>query len=188
MLEIIDMRRTPLKISQFTRSQADRFAFFLGTGFGVGISPLAPGTLGSLVGLAIAFKTEVFPSHLQWVLWSLVFLLGVWASFKISEISQQADHPSIVVDEVSGMWLVAMSLDMNAMVTPWLGFLAFRIFDILKPFPIRALDAWSKNIIHQSPERKWVAGFGVMIDDILAALMAIMTVQFLIHYLGAQFG
>jgi phosphatidylglycerophosphatase A len=171
------MRRTPLKISDFTKTQADRFAFFLGTGFGVGVSPFAPGTLGSLVGLAIAYKAAFFPISLQWTLFLITTVVGTWAAGRVTEVSHTQDHPSIVVDEVIGMWLVCFGIDMNALLTPWLAFAAFRFFDIVKPFPIRRVDAWSKK----QGGRKIFAGVGVMVDDVLAALMALSTVHIILR-------
>lgn len=128
-------------------------------GFGSGLSPFAPGTFGSLVGLA--FGLALAPLGLaQAALVTLVATLaGVWICGSSARRLGVHDHPAIVWDEVTGMMIVVL-----AAPATWRGALAafalFRLFDVWKPWPIRELD----HGIH--------GGVGIMLDDVVAALMA----------------
>jgi phosphatidylglycerophosphatase A len=128
-------------------------------GFGSGLSPFAPGTFGSLVGLA--FGLTLAPLGLaQAALVTLVATLaGVWICGSSARRLGVHDHPAIVWDEVTGMMIVVL-----AAPATWWGALAafalFRLFDVWKPWPIRELD----HGIH--------GGVGIMLDDVVAALMA----------------
>lgn len=137
---------------------------FLAFGFGSGLSPKAPGTMGTLVAVPIFLLVADWP-----LLWYTLFVLvaalaGVWICGRASEQLKVHDHPGIVWDEFVGYWIT-----MWAMPADWLwivvGFVVFRIFDIAKPWPIGMLD---KNV---------KGGFGIMVDDILAGVMACITVQ-----------
>ncbi|PLW81737.1 phosphatidylglycerophosphatase A [Kineobactrum sediminis] len=137
---------------------------FLAFGFGSGLSPKAPGTMGTLVAVPVFLLISDWP-----LLWYTLFVVvaavvGVWICGRASEQLNVHDHPGIVWDEFVGYWIT-----MWAMPADWLwivvGFVVFRIFDIAKPWPIGVLD---KNV---------KGGFGIMVDDILAGVMACITVQ-----------
>lgn len=135
------------------------FWHFLAFGFGTGLARKAPGTWGTLAGLA-------FVPVLQWLalpiaLAIIVFatLFGVWLCGKVAKDLGVHDHGGIVWDEIVGIWLTLILLP--AHWTWWLaGFVVFRLFDILKPWPISVLD------------RKVSGGLGIMLDDLLAAVLA----------------
>lgn len=136
----------------------------LSFGFGTGLAPKAPGTLGTLVGFPL-FLGIIHLSVAQQLLWiALLFVLGVYLCHQTGLALGVSDHGAIVWDEVVAMMLVLV-------FTPqhwawWLAaFALFRLFDIWKPFPIRQCDAMVKG------------GLGVMLDDILAALYAIACIQ-----------
>lgn len=143
-------------------------AGWLAIGFGSGLSPIAPGTAGSLMALLLAWLLLQLQAWLQWPLaisvaasMALVFVLGVWAANRISSQLQRHDHSAIVVDEFIGQWLVLLVVPVS--VSHWLlAFLLFRLFDIIKPWPIGYAD----RHVH--------GGFGVMLDDVLAAIYAMM--------------
>jgi phosphatidylglycerophosphatase A len=133
-------------------------AHFLALGFGAGLAPKAPGTMGTLV--AFPLFCLLLGSPLYWV-WAALFLaLGVWACGVAGRALGVHDHGGIVWDEVAAFLLVLPF----APVSPAgyiLAFVLFRLFDIWKPFPIGWLDARVKG------------GLGVMLDDVLAAVYSI---------------
>ena len=151
-----------------TKRPLDGTAYALATALGAGFVPIAPGTAGSLEGVAIflavvAFRLAPSTSLLVLAILNLVvFGVGVWASTRTCEITGLKDPRLIVIDEVSGQ-LIALtplvlwpSFSIAAVV---IGFLLFRLFDIFKPYPIRKLEHFH-------------AGLGVMADDVLAGIYA----------------
>lgn len=132
-------------------------AHLVALGFGTGLSPVGPGTAGSL--LAVALHLALLQRMTPLLILALcvpLFLLGIWACARTGRDLGAPDHGAMNWDEVVAL-LAALSF---VPATPlWIGaaFVLFRIFDILKPPPIRQLDANLKS------------GFGVMIDDIIAA-------------------
>lgn len=137
-------------------------AHFIALGFGSGLARKAPGTWGTLAALPLyALLAWLFPSWMIAALCIPAFLVGCWASQKTCDDLGVHDHGGIVIDEIVAMWLVLTVTPGNA--TGWLlAFALFRCFDILKPWPINSLD----ERVH--------GGFGVMLDDLLAALYAVL--------------
>jgi len=139
----------------------------IATGLGLGYSPVAPGTAGSVLGVLLAFLFAFFAGSWQGVLdspWFLLlsgalFVLGVWAAGKAEVIFGQKDSGKIVIDEVVGMMLTLYLLPATWLYLV-LGFFFFRFFDIVKPFPARRIDMRMKG------------GLGVMLDDVAAAVYA----------------
>ncbi len=139
--------------------------FQLSTWFASGKAPFAPGTFGTLAALPFAWliHAHLGPNALT-IASLLVFAVGIPISNAHMRITGSTHDPSeIVIDEVAGVWLLlaALPLTLNAYI---LGFVLFRIFDVLKPWPISWVD------------RKVGGGFGVMLDDMLAGFMAILVV------------
>jgi phosphatidylglycerophosphatase A len=132
-------------------------AHFVALGFGAGLSPWAPGTLGTLLAIPMALWLRRYAGDLEYAVVLVVFFgIGVWASQVTGRELGQPDHGGIVVDEVVAFLLVLFFTG----ITPEriaIAFALFRFFDIVKPPPIRQLDARMKN------------GLGVMLDDLLAA-------------------
>jgi len=144
-------------------------AFWLATWFGAGLSPKAPGTVGSLAALIFALPVPML-GFSPLVLLAAAFLLlpiGIWAGARYAEMNGAKDPGAVVIDEVVGQWMV-LAL---APATPlgWLiAFVLFRFFDIFKPWPV----SWA--------DRKLDGGLGIMMDDVIAglygmALMALVT-------------
>ena len=133
----------------------------LAFGFGSGLSPFAPGTMGTLVAIPFIFVLKSLGDPGFWIVLSLLFLLGVAVCGHASRKLGVHDHGGIVWDEMVGYWLSAAFVPLQ---WHWLlaAFLLFRFFDIYKPWPIRQLD------------RKVSGGFGIMIDDIVAALFTMI--------------
>lgn len=130
--------------------------------FYLGHSPLMPGTLGSLAGLLIYC---VVKDKLPIYAFSIIFLfaLGILFSTEAEKIYKRKDAQMIIIDEACGMMLALFLVPYNI----WLvivGFILFRIFDILKPPPARAIEKFS-------------GAFGVMFDDIIAAIYANFILQ-----------
>jgi phosphatidylglycerophosphatase A len=133
----------------------------LATWFGAGLIPKAPGTWGSLAALPFAWLILHF-GGLWWLAGGigLVFLVGWWASEIYVTGTGQADPGAIVIDEVAGQW-IALLPAATSIWWHWLvGFVLFRFFDIVKPWPI----GWA--------DRRVRGGFGVMIDDVIAGIYA----------------
>ena len=134
---------------------------FLAFGFGSGLSPYAPGTMGTLAAIPFIFALRALGNPGFWIVLVLLFLLGVQLCGSVSRKLGVHDHGGIVWDEMVGYWLSAAFVPLQ---WHWLlaAFLLFRFFDILKPWPIRQLD------------KKVSGGFGIMIDDVVAALFTVL--------------
>ncbi len=136
-------------------------AGFLAFGLGSGLSRYAPGTVGTVVAVPFAWLLMQMPPALYWAALAALFLLGVWLCGAASRMLGRHDPGNIVWDEMVGYWLTVALLPMTW--GWWLaGFVAFRLFDILKPWPIRRL------------ERAVGGGLGIMLDDVLAAVYAML--------------
>lgn len=144
-------------------------AHFFALGFGTGLAPKAPGTFGTLVGLPLFWLISTYSLNLQLVIIGALFLIGIYFCDATGKALGVSDHGSIVWDEIVAMMLV-LTFAPNHIAGWFFAFLLFRLFDIWKPFPIRQFDAKLKN------------GFGVMFDDLLAAIYAIAS-MWLIFYL-----
>ena len=139
-------------------------AGLLAFGFGAGLSRFAPGTAGTLVAVPLALLLKQLPQPAYWAALVLLFAAGVWICARASRDLGQADPGGIVWDEMVGYWLTVALLP--ASLSLWvLAFLLFRLFDILKPWPIRQL------------ERGIGGGLGIMLDDVVAALYAMAVLE-----------
>ena len=141
----------------------------LGTLFFVGKIPFASGTFGSLFGLYLWFLIKPNLKHPEFLLLILgTFFLGVGVSEILTQEWNNSDPKEIVIDELVGMWI---SLYLNPSDLKWafISFILFRIFDIFKPGPVKIMDE-----MHD--------GIGVMMDDVVAGILALLTTQSLIFY------
>lgn len=146
----------------------------LATGFGSGLSPIIPGTMGSLA--AIPFWLLMYwllPVWLCWLIILLGFAVGIVICQRTSDDMQVHDHGSIVWDEFIGMWMTLMAIPLVNWQWILIAFVLFRFFDMLKPWPIGWFD------------RQVGGGFGIMLDDIIAAIFAFVIVAALAHWLPA---
>ncbi len=135
------------------------FWHFLAFGFGTGLAKKAPGTWGTIAGLVVMPLLYLLP-----LTWALVFIaaasiFGFWLCGRVADDLGVHDHGGIVWDEMVGIWMTLILLP-NSWQWWLLGFVLFRILDILKPWPISVLD---KHV---------GGGLGIMIDDMLAGLIA----------------
>jgi phosphatidylglycerophosphatase A len=144
---------------------------FLAFGGGAGLSPKAPGTAGSLVAVPLYIALAPLPPLIYLLLVLALAGLGVWACARTERDLGVHDHPGIVWDEIVGM-LVALFHAPVSWVWLLLGFALFRLFDIWKPFPIRWLNDNVKG------------GWGIMLDDLAAGIVAAACLQGLIRIYG----
>ena len=133
-----------------------RLVRFIATGFYSGYAPVMPGTAGSLLALILFLLIPGFRGIWLILAVLLFFFIGVWVSGLI-EKSEGKDPSIVVIDEITGMWLVFIALPAD-LHWGWAagGFMLFRIFDVLKPFPVNR-------------SQRLPGGWGIMIDDVLAA-------------------
>lgn len=132
---------------------------FIALGFGSGLLPKAPGSWGSLVGVALYLVIAPLGGAAVWLAAALAIVVGVPICGRAARRLGVHDHPAIVWDEIAG---VMLTLAFVPSAWPWLvaGLIAFRLFDIAKPWPIRWLD------------RHWGGGLGIMADDVAAGAVA----------------
>ena len=141
---------------------------FLAFGFGSGLSPFAPGTVGTLM----AVPLYLLMARLPWAYYILLLLaaiaLGIWLCGESARLLGVHDHGGIVWDEILG-YLFTMSFAPPGWLWVVVGFVLFRFFDILKPWPIRTVD------------RQIGGGFGIMLDDLLAGVYAMLVMMVIVQ-------
>ena len=141
---------------------------FLAFGFGSGLAAKMPGTFGTLAALPLVVLLSHFSSFSVYLTVTiLVCVLGIWICGKTAQDMGVHDDSSIVWDEVAGMLITMLAVPLSWQ-TVLVGFMLFRFFDILKPWPISYLD----KHVH--------GGFGIMIDDVLAGLFAVGIIHILL--------
>jgi len=137
----------------------------LAFGLGSGLSPKAPGTFGTIAALPLYWWGLAELSAFWFLLVILAtFVLGTYVADKTSRDLGVHDHGGIVIDEWVGMWITLFMVP-KSLFWMLLAFALFRFFDIIKPWPIKWLDRHVKG------------GFGIMIDDVLAGVMAWLVIQ-----------
>lgn len=151
-------------------------------GFGSGLAPIAPGTFGTIA--AIPFFYLLSGLCIQWYIAVLIVtsVVGFWLCDVTSDAMGVHDHKAIVWDEFVGFWITMLPAliyyqegktdGLSPLICVAIGFVLFRFFDVLKPFPISWLD------------RKVEGGFGIMIDDIVAGIFAAIGLFLIIQYWG----
>lgn len=151
-----------------------RGIIFLMQGFGVGCSPIIPGTCGTLLAIPIYLIFYPLPFHIYFSIILILWIVGIYGCQLASTELQVHDAPSLVWDEMVG-FLVAMTGIFPSIKTIILGFLLFRLFDILKPWPISWVDKNVKN------------GLGIMLDDVLAGVCTNLILSSLFYRKGYIF-
>ncbi len=157
-----------------------RFVTFCATAGGAGLSPLAPGTCGTFVGLVLLFFCGSMSLGLSILLICITLLVGTWSAARFDEFHKTQDNQCIVIDEVLGMQIAALGMHGWELVP---AFVAFRFFDILKLPPARQVDTWSKK-----QNNIWLRGFGVMADDIVAAIQALCLCECIRYLIRGMIG
>jgi phosphatidylglycerophosphatase A len=144
----------------------------LAFGFGSGLAKFAPGTFGTLVAVPLYLAISALPAWLYAVTVVAAFALGVWICDTVSRDLGVHDHGGIVFDEFVGFWITMFLVPPSALAV-LAGFVLFRLFDIWKPGPIRWCD------------RNVQGGFGIMVDDVAAGVVACAALHLLLRALGA---
>ena len=144
---------------------------FLAFGFGSGLSPIAPGTFGTLVAIPIVLLMQqlALPWYLLITLFVIIF--GIWLCGESARRLGLHDPAGIVWDEIAG-YMITMALAPTGIKWLVTGFILFRVFDIWKPWPIINIDRQVKG------------GLGIMLDDILAGIYALIVLQLLVFLSG----
>jgi phosphatidylglycerophosphatase A len=144
----------------------------LSLGLGSGLAPVAPGTWGTLVAVPLYLLLARLPLTYYLVAVVLAFIAGVYLCGYTSAALGVHDHSGIVWDEFVGFWITMIAVPAT---WQWIlaGFVLFRLFDIVKPWPVRVADTKMKG------------GFGIMFDDVLAALYALTVLQIALHFTSA---
>jgi len=147
-------------------------AHLLAFGFGAGLVPGAPGTAGTLLAFPLYWLLQPRLSKIEFlVLLAVMFVAGIWACGKTGRALGMADHGGMVWDEVVAFLLVLFFTPDTLYWQAW-AFLLFRLFDILKPQPIRYYD------------RTFKSGFGVMLDDLIAAFYTLLVLALWLNLMG----
>ena len=151
--------------TQLLRSPTLLLAF----GFGSGLSPKAPGTMGTLAAIPLWWLLAQLPLTSYLIVVLIAAVVGITICGRAADQMGVHDHGGIVWDEFVGFWIamVALPITWQSVI---LGFVLFRLFDILKPWPISWLD------------KKVSGGFGIMIDDVIAGLAAAAVIYFLGYF------
>ena len=149
----------------------DSAATVMATWFGVGLIPVAPGTWGTIAAIPLYLALQ----HYGWWMYGMGCLViafaGVWVCGAAASQARSHDHGSIVWDEVAG-YLVTMLFVPPTVGAVVAGFVLFRLFDIIKPWPIRWLD------------RRVHGGTGIMLDDLVAGLFANLCLMLILVYIA----
>lgn len=158
-------------MSRFAGISMKNPTHLLAFGFGLGLAPKAPGTFGTLAALPFFALMQHLSMPVYAAIVALMGVIGIYLCDKTARDMGEHDHPGIVWDEVVGM-LITMAALPNGWHWWLIAFIAFRFFDIIKPWPIRLLD----RHVH--------GGFGIMIDDVLAGFFGLASVQLLAHFIA----
>jgi phosphatidylglycerophosphatase A len=146
----------------------------LATGFGAGYLPITPGSWASLGALPVAWAiVRIWGVSGLAAAVGLAFAVGWWAAATVTKVSATEDPGAIVIDEVAGQWLVLVAAPLDPLAYA-LALLLFRIFDIWKPWPVRWADRHVKG------------GLGIMLDDLLAAVYAVLVLSVLLAIGGVS--
>ncbi|HAY47390.1 MAG TPA: phosphatidylglycerophosphatase A [Thalassospira sp.] len=149
----------------------------LATWFYSGKSPKAPGTAGSFAALPFGWMIWIYGGNEALIIASIIiFAIGIWVAHQYSHLLGIHDAGEIVIDEVVGQWMCLLVVPLAAdwMDIVWLlvAFVAFRAFDVAKPWPIRWVD------------RRVGGGFGIMLDDVLAGIFAMIVLAGVVYLTG----
>ena len=136
----------------------------LAVGLGSGMSPIMPGTMGSAMAIPLWLLFDGLQPYLYWVLIVVAFIFGCFLCQKTSDDTHTHDSGHIVWDEFVGMWITLFFIPQISILWVTIAFVAFRIFDMAKPWPIRWFD------------KRVPGGFGIMVDDVIAAIFSSLTV------------
>jgi len=146
------------------------FILFIATGAYSGRSPWAPGTMGSLVSLPICYLFSLLPWYLSLMIILSMLPFSAWISSEAENMLQTKDPSQVVIDEILGMMICFFAIPFSG-YTASIGFICFRFFDILKPYPIRFIDQTVPG------------GWGIVLDDVIAGIYAHIILRLILFLL-----
>ena len=160
-----------LKILDVLRGSdfSDKTGLVFSTWFGTGLIPVAPGTFGTMAAVPLVLCLSDLGIPYRILILVALVALAIWSSGKTCVLVGADDPPQIVIDEVAG-FLLTMVFSPCSWFNLGLGFVLFRFFDILKPFPIRRLEGIG-------------GGLGIVIDDLMAGVYACVGVRIVLFIL-----
>ena len=144
----------------------DKAVIFLATGFGIGFIPLIPGTFGTLPGLPLCFLLAQLPLGYAICAIAIIIAGSIWIAGEAEKELGQKDPGKIVIDEIAGLTVALAGLPFEAFEV-MTGFVAFRVFDAWKPYPLKYL------------EKRFSGGTGVVLDDIGAGIYTNILIRLL---------
>lgn len=144
----------------------DKIHFLIASGLYSGLSPVAPGTVGSLVVLLFLWLIPEQSVHLHLVIIVCLYFIGVWSSSNVAQKIGK-DPSLVVIDEMAGMW-IPLAICPKRVIYYLIAFLLFRLLDIVKPFPIKRIE-------------RFPGGWGIMTDDVIAGFYAAIGIELLLR-------
>ncbi|MEA3639006.1 MAG: phosphatidylglycerophosphatase A [Lamprobacter sp.] len=156
--------------------QPSRPDHLIAYGFGAGLSPIAPGTMGTLVAIPIYLVLAHLPGLSYLVALAVLIGVGLWACDKVAAEMGEDDPASIVWDEVVGFLVAMAAAPVVSLAWILMGFLLFRLFDIYKPWPV----SWA--------EERFKGGLGIIADDLIAGAMTWVVLTFMAMIVSASLG
>ena len=145
----------------------DRLIMAIATGGGLGYLPKAPGTWGTLLALPIHYLISQLPPQYYFTAIAVIIVVAILSAGGAEKILDKPDPGIVVIDEVAGMLIAMIAIPANPIA--WvLAFILFRIFDILKPFPVNFFD------------KRFHGGIGIVLDDLMAGVYALVSLQLLL--------
>ena len=147
----------------------DKVIIFIATGGGLGKIPIAPGTFGTLAGILFVLGFNKLGPKYETIFVVVFIIFAILISDMAEAILKQKDPGCIVIDEIAGyvVTMVGISLSLNTIVA---GFILFRFFDIIKPFPVKYF------------ERNFKGGSGIVLDDLVAGILSSAVLRILIKF------
>jgi phosphatidylglycerophosphatase A len=147
----------------------DKVVMALASGGYVGYIPLASGTFGSLIGLLLCLGLSHVPFLITLIILIIFIFISIWISDQAEKQAGKKDPGLVVIDEIAGMAVTLLGIPFTLQNAIW-GFLIFRFFDIVKPFPIRRID------------KRLPGGYGIVLDDVLAGVYGNIAMRMIISY------
>ena len=152
----------------------DRLMMAIATGGGLGYLPKAPGTWGTLLALPIHYLISQLPPQYYYTAIGVIIVVAILSAGAAEKILDKPDPGIVVIDEVAGMLITMIAIPSNPLA--WLlAFILFRIFDILKPFPVNFFD------------QRFHGGIGIVLDDLMAGIYGLVSLQ-LLWFLATKTG
>ena len=156
-------------MSRIDASELKDPVVLIAVGFGSGLAPKAPGTAGTVVAVPLYLMMQPLPLATYLLVTTILFIAGIWVCTYTAEKLGEHDHPSIVIDEIVG-YLVTMIAAPEGWLPVIAGFVLFRLLDAVKPWPISWFD------------RSLNGGLGIMVDDVVAGIIAMVIIQGLVYF------